>query len=144
MFYLVNENGEPVNRAGKVVPFAEAIYVTDPVTYDVTWNEEEGSENLLAENLFASANVPDVYELYDEEAYYEIRVYQTEGVDEDTDTKTYNYFVIDGADSGLTSYNTTKFFNTKAGNKYDDYGIYSAQNRAPCICRICLCRRRLH
>ena len=126
VFYLVNENGQPVNRAGKVIPFAEAIYVTDPVTYDVTWNEEAGSENMLAENLFAIANVPDVYELYDEDAYYEIRVYQTEGVDEDA--VNYNYFIIDGAGSGLTSYETTKVFNTKAGTKYDDYGIYSAQS----------------
>ena len=75
VFYLVNEAGQPVNRAGKVIPFAEAVYVTDPVSFDVTWNEIEGQENLLAENLMASAKVPEVYSLYDTSASYVIRVY---------------------------------------------------------------------
>ena len=125
VFYLVNEAGQPVNRAGRVIPFAEAIYVTDPVTFNVTWNELEGSENMLARNLLASANVPDVFALYDTSAYYEIRVYQTEGVDSATQAKNYNYFIIEGG-TDVTNKETTKVFNTKAGTKYDDYGAYSA------------------
>ena len=134
VFYLVNAQGQPVNRAGKVIPFAEAIYVTDPVTYDVTWNELDGQENLLAANLIASANVPDVYSLYDADASYTVRVYETEGVD--TDAKNGNYFQISGStdkliDSVMDSdtdvdNSTTKVFNTKAGQKYDKYGVYSA------------------
>ena len=134
VFYLVNEDGQPVNRAGKVIPFAEAIYVTDPVSYDVTWNEIEGQENLLAESLMASAGVPDVYSLYDTDASYVIRVYETEGVD--TTAKNGNYFEIAGADDKLidsaldsdttVDNSTTKVFNTKAGIKYDEYGVYSA------------------
>ena len=125
VFYLVNEAGQPVNRAGKIIPFAESIYVTTPVTIDVTWNEMEGSENMLAENLLAFAKVPEVYSLYDEQAYYEIRVYQTEGVDSATQAKNYNYFIIEGSDE-VSNKETTKVFNTKAGNRYDDYGAYSA------------------
>lgn len=127
VFYLVNEDGLPVNRAGKIVPFAEAVYVTDPITYDVTWNETTGAENMLAEKLFASENVPDVYQLYDKDAYYEIRVYQTEGVDQANYIKNYNYFKIAGS-SDVTSKTTTKVFNTKAGTKFDKYGVYSAQD----------------
>ena len=123
VFYLVNENGQPVNRAGKVVPFAEAVYVTVPVTYDVTWNEVAGEEKMLAKNLLAFSNVPSVYTLYDPEAYYEIRVYQTEGVDNNAEN--YNYFIIEGS-SSIANKETTKVFNTKAGTKYDDYGAYSA------------------
>lgn len=128
VFYLVNEAGQPVNRAGRVIPFAEAIYVTDPVTFNVTWNEETGTENILAQNIFAEAGVPDVFALYDTSAYYEIRVYQTEGVDEATKAVNYNYFAINGSETDLSSYNTTKVFNTKAGTKYDAYGVYSAQD----------------
>ena len=133
VFYLVNEDGQPVNRAGRVVPFAESIYVTDPVTYDVTWNELTGTENILAENIFATAGVPDVYQLYDEEAQYVIRVYQTETVD--SNGKNGNYFQISGSsdkliDSALDTdttvdNSTTVVFNTKAGKKYDSYGYYS-------------------
>lgn len=117
-FYLVNADGQPVNRAGKVIPFAEAIYVTNPVTKAVTWNELEGSEDMLAEDLLATAHVPEVYSLYDNQAYYEIRVYETEDTNK-------NYFIIEGSES-VGNKETTKVFNTKAGNRYDDYGAYSA------------------
>ncbi len=136
LFYLVNEAGQPVNRAGKVIPFAEAIYVTEPVTYDVTWNDMEGAENILARNVLASSGVPDVYELYDTSAAYEIRVYQTEGVD--NNAVNYNYFSIAGSsdkliddildDDDLVDNSTTKVFNTKSGQKYDEYGVYSKQD----------------
>ena len=133
VFYLVNEAGQPVNRAGRVVPFAESVYVTDPVTFNVTWNEQTGTENILAHDIFATAGVPEVYELYDDAAQYVIRVYQTENVD--TNGKNGNYFQISGSDdkqidSALDSdttvnNSTTVVFNTKAGKKYDAYGSYS-------------------
>ena len=133
VFYLVNDAGQPVNRAGRVVPFAESVYVTDPVTFNVTWNEQTGTENILAHDIFAEAGVPDVYGLYDNDAQYVIRVYQTENVDENGVNG--NYFQINGAankqiDSALDSdttldNSTTVVFNTKTGVKYDEYGIYS-------------------
>ena len=133
VFYLVNEAGQPVNRAGRVVPFAESVYVTDPVTFNVTWNEQTGSENILAHDIFATAGVPEVYKLYDDAAQYVIRVYQTENVD--TNGTNGNYFQINGSadklidsalDSDETADNaTTVVFNTKTGKKYDKYGYYS-------------------
>lgn len=122
IFYLVNENGEPVNRAGRVIPFANAIFVTDPVTYSVTWNDLTGTETMLAQDLYANTKVPEVYELYDKEAYYEVRVYQTEGVD--TNSQNWNFFQIDGSDD-ITNKTTTKVYNTLAGTRYQDYGVYS-------------------
>ena len=124
VFYLVNEDGQPVNRAGKIIPFAEAIFVTDPVTYDVTWNEAAGIEKLEAAYL-AQDKVPEVYQLYDDQAYYEILVYQTEGVDSETSAVNYNHFIIEGS-SSVANKETTKVYNTKAGDRFDDYGAYSA------------------
>ena len=122
VFYLVNENGEPVNRAGRVIPFAEAIYVTEPVKKSVVWYGENSKTQLSAEYL-ASEIVPDVYALYDSNAYYEINVYQTEGVDGENG-KNYNHFIIEGS-ADIANKNTTKVFNTKAGERYDVYGAYS-------------------
>lgn len=124
VFYLVNEAGQPVNRAGKVIPFAEALYVTDEHLFDVTWNDSTGITKLDAAYV-AQDIVPEVYELYDSEAYYEILVYQTEGVDPETSAVNYNHFIIEGS-SGIANKNTTKVFNTKAGTRFDEYGAYSA------------------
>lgn len=124
LFYLVNEQGNPVNRAGREIPFANAVFVTDPMTYTVTWNELTGEEKMLAKDLLASNNVPDVYELYDTNAYYEVRVYQTESVDENG--VNYNFFQIDGSDS-ISNKKTTKVYNSLAGARYEDYGVYSEQ-----------------
>lgn len=112
VFYLVNSEGKPVNTAGKVIPFAEAVYVTDPVTYSVIWNAGEGVENMLAKDLVASALLPDVYTLYDSTAEYEINVYA-----ENTDR---NNFTITGTG------NTTYVFNTKSdATKYTVPGSYT-------------------
>lgn len=117
-FYLVNEEGQPVNRAGRVIPFAEAIYVTDAVTYNVTWQDKTSVEKLEADYL-AQDLLPGVYTLYDPDAYYELRVYETEGVDENG--VRINYFIIEGGDVG--NQNTTKVYNTKS-ELFDDYGAY--------------------
>ena len=121
VFYLVNEQGQPVNRAGRVVPFSEAVYVTDPITNYVYWNAMETltryESQLLAENL-----VPDVYELYDSGAAYNIHVYaDEEGV------KLNNHFKIE-AGTGVSKY-TTYVFNTKADtDMVSAPGIYIAYN----------------
>ena len=121
VFYLVNEQGQPVNRAGRVVPFSEAVYVTDPITNYVYWNTMETltryESQLLAENL-----VPGVYELYDAGAAYNIHVYaDEEGV------KLNNHFKIEVGD-GVSKY-TTYVFNTKADtDMLSAPGIYKAYN----------------
>ena len=135
LFYLVNKAGQPVSRTGRVIPFAEAVYVTDPITEKITWEELENDYEFLATDLTASAEVPSVFKLYDEKAYYDIRAYETDGVDENVENK--SYFQITGgtaaeiaaglgvSDSTTVSTTTTKVFNTKAGSRYAEYGVYS-------------------
>lgn len=130
VFYLVNDAGQPVNRAGRVVPFAEAIYVTDVHTKHVIWNDLEQSAGLEAKQL-ARELVPDVYDLYDNEAFYNIHVYE----DEDA-VNLNNHFVIGGnvADDYNTGKNwtnaeTTYVFNNKSDAvKYNTVGTYIAND----------------
>lgn len=117
VFYLVNKDGVPVNRAGRQVPFSEAVYVTDTYTYAVTWNQADMKGELEAARI-AFELVPDVYKLFDETARYDIYVYEDE-VKSNKD----NHFVI----TGEKAVNTTYVFNTKADNeKYTVPGTYNA------------------
>ena len=126
VFYLVNKNGQPVNRAGRVVPFSEAVYVTDVFTHSITWTELETSDALEAEQLAVDL-VPDVYKLYDEGAAYKIHVYEDEN-----QANLNNHFVITNGD-GVTV-NTTYVFNTKSDAvKYTAPGIYA--ERGTFLCR---------
>ena len=133
VFYLVNENGQPVNLAGKVVPFSEAVYVTDTYTSKVVWNSMEQTVALEANHL-AEELVPDVFALYDQDAKYMIHVYADE-----EKLNLNNHFTIDGHEwtdaekaaavaSGKVLY-TTKVFNTKQdAEKYSENGTYIAAN----------------
>lgn len=130
VFYLVNENGEPINKAGQVVNFANAVFVTDIFTTSVVWNDTDTPNEdvevdgdtvgvaYLDAQWMASSKLPTGYKLYDELAYYELKVYENEsGVNLD------NYFKIDGGAG-----NTTKVYNTKAGVKYDEYKTYKQKD----------------
>lgn len=119
VFYLVNEDGIPVNRAGRPLPFSEAVYVTDVYTHSVVWNRNDATAGLSA-NYLASEKVPEVYELYDNSARYIINVYENEnGTDKN------NRFVIEGAET----VNTTYVFNTKADkDKYTKPDVYTKEN----------------
>ena len=99
VFYLVNDDGVPVNRAGRRIPFSEAVYVTDIYTYSKIWNKNDVDGQLTA-NYLAKDIVPEVYELFDKN----------------------NHFIIDG-NAGLVE--TTYVFNTKADvEKYTELGTY--------------------
>lgn len=115
VFYLVNENGQPVNRAGRVIPFSDAVYVTDINTYSVVWNKND-MEGALEADYLATNLVPDVYELFDDKAEYMISVYEDEaGINKD------NHFEIKGERQA----NTTYVFNTKSDTrKYNVPGYY--------------------
>ena len=121
VFYLVNEDGVPVNRAGRQIPFSEAVYVTDVYTQSVIWNAETAEgERKLESRLLAEDLVPSVYELYDETACYEIYVYETE---EGTEIR--NHFTI----AGNKTPDTTYVYNTKAEkDKYTANGTYYRAN----------------
>ena len=123
VFYLVNQAGQPVNRAGRVVPFSEAVYVTDIFTYAVTWNKNDASAELVEEYL-ATDKVPDVFDLYDKHAGYNIYVYETEdGMNKN------NHFEIVGSSKEA---NTTYVFNAKSDTvKYRNPGTYNKNNVYP-------------
>ena len=114
VFYLVNEAGQPVNRAGRVVTFAESVFVTKVYTESVVWNDDEGISELNAIRI-ADDLLPDDYQLYDENTEYEIHVYQNENGED-----IYNYFTITGGNG------TTVVYNTKAGTKYSTAGQYTS------------------
>ena len=59
-FYLVNEQGEPVNSAGTVIPFEERVKVVSPQTERFYWN----SETEIDASLKAEDHVPDGYTLH--------------------------------------------------------------------------------
>ena len=123
VFYLVNDQGQPVNRAGKVVPFSEAVYVTDVFTYSIVWNDLEQVASLEAEYL-AENLVPDVYKLYDNGATYNIHVFEDE-----KEQNLNNHFIIG---SGSSTY-TTYVFNTKAdATKYKNPATYAATSSYMC------------
>lgn len=129
VFYLVNAAGQPINKSGQVVDFANATFITDVFTHTVVWNGDNAVEELNVSYL-ATDLLPDAYKIYDENAKYTIHVYQTE-----SGQTVFDYFIIDGSAQGIvnangntvTSIQTTKVYNTKAGTKYADYGIYSAE-----------------
>lgn len=89
-FYLVNANGDPINMAGIVVPFAERVLVGREQTKQLYINQ--GSE-LSAYNLVADYEIPEGYVLYNEDAIYGIYV-------SDTDGASYAYI----SDDTLTTY----------------------------------------
>lgn len=64
-FYLVNGNGQPVNRAGTVVPFENRIVIGDRLSYLIRLNTTEYNESYT---LAPIADVPDNYTLYNPDA----------------------------------------------------------------------------
>ncbi len=66
-FYLVNVNGEPVNRQGVVVPFSERVLVGNEQTMPVYMSSEDFSYTLEAANA-----VPSGYTLYNTDSAFTI------------------------------------------------------------------------
>ena len=64
-YYLVNENGEPVNNNGIVIPFANRIKVGDDRARTFNWNES------LTVN--GSGYVPAGYDMYSPKARYTVK-----------------------------------------------------------------------
>ena len=136
VFYLVNAQGQPINKAGQVVDFANATFVTSVYTTAVVWNKgadgNSQGDGDLSINWLADELLPDDYQIYDQNAHYQLMVYENEK----GENLKGNFFVIAGSDASViannlgistddASVNTTKVYNTKAGVKYSDYGIYS-------------------
>ena len=69
-FYLVNHKGEPVNRYGDVVPWANRVYVGESVVVSINLNLDM---SIAAQTVEAAAHVPSGFYLYDYNAYYTIQ-----------------------------------------------------------------------
>lgn len=132
VFYLVNDAGQPVNKAGRVVPFAEATYITDTYTTSIVWNDMEQSAGLEAK-ILANELVPDVFALYDDDASYNIHVYEDE-----SEVNLNNHFVIKGdvnddyntVTNSWRNAKTTIVFNNKSDDsKYNTVGVYVANDK---------------
>lgn len=67
-YYLVNEKGEPVNRAGQKVPFANRIVIYGG-TVGLNLNQDA---TIPAQRIDASEYLPEGYFLYDVNAYYTV------------------------------------------------------------------------
>lgn len=136
VFYLVNEDGVPVNRAGREVTFAEAVFVTGINTYSVVWNSMEQSAGLEA-SYVAQNLLPEAYTLYDPRASYTIHVYEDEN-----GNNLNNHFVIDGSTQEMlndahpnrtagtdASLTTTYVYNNKTDvRKFNEHGAYAAKS----------------
>lgn len=106
VFYLVNKDGQPLNRSGQVVDFANASFITKVFTHSITWKEADTlNVKYLADDL-----LPESYEVYDEDASYTIRVY----AEQTNDQK--DHFIIGGGN--VKNKETTKVYNTLAGKKF--------------------------
>ncbi|MBR4961188.1 MAG: VWA domain-containing protein, partial [Clostridia bacterium] len=141
VFYLVNAAGQPINKSGQVVNFANATFITDVFTESVVWNKEgnttTGTGELSADWL-ADELLPDSYTIYDKLAGFKLNVYEkADG------TTIKNEFTIDGdtaanisaylndelnlsTTESTVSTVTTKVYNTKAGTKITGYGTYDS------------------
>ena len=81
VFYLVNEQGQPINKSGQVVDFANATFITDVFTESIIWNDPDTnhtSEGVAYLNGSYKANelLPSDYTLYDAAAVYQYTVYE--------------------------------------------------------------------
>lgn len=70
-FYLVNENGDPVNKNGIVVPFAERVLIVPEKTKGISLNT---SDDYSALNIIAKEEVPEGYILYNPNTSYTLAV----------------------------------------------------------------------
>ena len=144
VFYLVNAQGQPINKSGQVVDFANATFVTDIYTENTVWNKgEDGqitADSQLSIDWLAANLLPSDYKVYDEAAQYQLHVYG-----DHTGESIFDYFTIGGSDATtissslnnrLTNVNTTastvsltttKVYNTKAGQKITGYGTYTSE-----------------
>ena len=139
VFYLVNAAGQPINKSGQVVDFANATFITDIFTTAVVWNKDgdtsTGTGQLSADWL-AHELLPDEYEIYDEQARYVLNVYENAD-----GSAIKNQFTISGGTAAeisaslnsrlklattTASISTTKVYNTKAGQKISAYGTYTS------------------
>ena len=87
-FYLVDENGNPINANGEVVDnFADSEKIMDPV-YQIVIGDGKTME---AQDVYDEAGLSNYFELYSPDASYEL-IYNELIVNEQQEENTYNYW----------------------------------------------------
>ena len=129
-FYLVNQNGQPVNRAGTVIPFENRIIVGDRLSYLIRLNTTEYNESYT---LYPLADVPDNYTLFNPNASAQVVISSgTTGTnsvtitDEASAVTTYYYESGYRFNQNGTAPNVSDYYNTHFA-----FGVYTTAGLSP-------------
>lgn len=129
-FYLVNRNGQPVNRAGTVIPFENRIIIGDRLSYLIRLNTAEYNESYT---LYPLADVPENYTLFNPDASAGVTISSgTTGTNEVT--------ITDGASAVTTYYYESGYRYNQNGtvpavsdyyNTHFAFGVYTSEGLSP-------------
>ena len=129
-FYLVNQNGQPVNRAGTVIPFENRIIIGDRLSYLIRLNTTEYNESYT---LYPLADVPDNYTLFNPNASARVEISSgTNGTnsvtinDDASAVTTYYYESGYRFNQNGTAPNVSDYYNTHFA-----FGVYTAEGLSP-------------
>lgn len=129
-FYLVNAAGQPVNRAGTVVPFENRVMIGERLSYLIRLNTSEYNESYTLAPL---SDVPDNYTLFNPAASATVTV--------SSGTTGTNAVVISDTASAVTTYyyesdyrfnqngtapNVSDYYNTHFA-----FGVYTTEGLSP-------------
>ena len=129
-FYLVNRNGQPVNRAGTVIPFENRIIIGDRLSYLIRLNTAEYNESYT---LYPLADVPENYTLFNPDASAGVTI--SSGA-----TGTNEVTITDGASAVTTYYYESGYRYNQNGtvpavsdyyNTHFAFGVYTSEGLSP-------------
>ena len=129
-FYLVNRNGQPVNRAGTVIPFENRIIIGDRLSYLIRLNTAEYNESYT---LYPLADVPENYTLFNPDASAGVTI--SSGA-----TGTNEVTITDGASAVTTYYYESRYRYNQNGtvpavsdyyNTHFAFGVYTSEGLSP-------------
>lgn len=129
-FYLVNRDGQPVNRAGTVIPFENRIIIGDRLSYLIRLNTAEYNESYT---LYPLADVPENYTLFNPDASAGVTI--SSGA-----TGTNEVTITDGASAVTTYYYESGYRYNQNGtvpavsdyyNTHFAFGVYTSEGLSP-------------
>lgn len=129
-FYLVNRNGQPVNRAGTVIPFENRIIIGDRLSYLIRLNTAEYNESYT---LYPLADVPENYTLFNPDASAGVTISSgTTGTNEVTITDSASAVTTYYYESGYR-YNQNGTVPTVSDyyNTHFAFGVYTSEGLSP-------------
>lgn len=129
-FYLVNRSGQPVNRAGTVIPFENRIIIGDRLSYLIRLNTAEYNESYT---LYPLADVPENYTLFNPDASAGVTISSgTTGTNEVTITDSASAVTTYYYESGYR-YNQNGTVPTVSDyyNTHFAFGVYTSEGLSP-------------